>query len=287
MRISERGKNTSFGKTGTAFWFLKRDRRWQFIIAIFVAAIVLLSLTEYDIQPYFTKMNYSAEMYNYRLVKGVNEPVEKLDIQALAPELPINITIPDPQNLLLEYHLYFINDTGLAIGLGPSTLIQSGNITGRTTLSVKNVIDNMTYRLVLHSPTNQTYDFYVSVSQYEEQFPPANYLTLIPGVILLVGGLIASSYMLSVISRDRALYYSSLGYKGPEGAYPSKKHGLAYRLEQSRFGKYMGMIIGVILCAVGLELLGRIYYLTWVSIVLILLGIAFFLGGLIRLTSRY
>ncbi len=264
---------------------LRKDRTVQIIIVAVLAGILLVTLSEYYILPYVSTVSTSTTLSNNSNPGQGVYPQENLSIYALAPQHPIYISIDDSQHHTLNYEIYLINDTNRAIGLGPKTLLSSGQFNDSTSLVINNTIYHMSYELSLSSASGGTYSVPVSVKQTVYTYPPENYYLLIPGIILLVAGVVLTGSKIMSISSDREGWMDSLGLdrydknKGMKSVYSSQK----------KKGTNLGILniaIGSALIIVGFFLFGHQYYLSWIAIAAILAGIAYIIGGLIRAFSR-
>lgn len=287
MRIRERSNSQPLLKTKTAAWILKKDRLWQFAAILIVAGLISLSLSEFAIQPYKSELTYTDDMFSYNIgfpTNGVNIPNEKLNIQALAPDYPIYITIYDSSHYLLDYSVYFINDTNQAVGFGPSTLLFNGQTSNTTTLTINDPVYNMTYRLVLTSHYNLSYTATVGVRQMQYLYPPVNYFLFIPAVVALLVGAVIAGVKITAVSTDKHRYYARLGQ--PEGAATHRSYGGTHAYSASTHDnrtKFLNILLGIAFLATGLMSLGKYYLLTWLGIVFIFVGLLFLLNGLLSL----
>ncbi len=266
------------------YLILRADHSLKILIAILLAAAILIGLSGYYIPPYKTTQTYSDQMYKYQIEKnGLNYPNQNLNLYALAPGYPITITIEDSQHTVLDYKLYFINDTGLAMGLGPTTLIQSGQISDTTTLVIPHTIYHMTYRLYLDSPGLPEFKNTVTYTQTLFLYPPANYYLLIPGILLGLAGIVMVGSMLISINSDKDKYYSGLKFKDPKDAYIVQSLGRSSRATYFRFPWYANIFFGILSSAVGFTLFGNsLIFLTWAGIILIIAGVSLILNGVVR-----
>lgn len=290
MRVRERNENQALVKTRTSVWIFKRDRLWQTAAVLLVAGLVLLSVSEYAIQPYKENMTYSTSMFsrNSGSVLQDNNQTE-LFIQALAPNYPIVITIEDPAHYELDYSVLFINDTNQAVGVGPRTVLFQGQVSNTTTLTINNAIYNMTYELVLTPHNSQTsYTATVLVKQTEYLYPPVNYLLFIPAVISLIAALVITGVKMSTGTKDRDKYYIKLGSGKDYGAFQSRSayHPSYSYHRPNRQARLLNIPIGISLMTVGVFSLGKFYLLTWLGITLIFVGVAFSLNGVVNILLR-
>ena len=260
---------------------MKADRRLQIAVLLLLAGGVLIGLSSQFIPPFVSQESYSIQMTNNPHNAGSgNAQVEELNIYAESPNFPIYININDSQQQTLDYQIYFVNDTNLAVGFGPQKLIESGQFNGPVTLTIPNTVYHMSYLIKLSTPDNSYYSVPVSYSQTVYQYPPANYYLLAPGILAMLMGIIMIGAGLINIHSDKERYYANLNLENSE---------IEYLLKQSRhlgtlpwIGK---VIIGLFLAALGFMLFGNGFLFSWVGIVLILSGIAMMLNGIIHKMS--
>ncbi len=287
VRIRERKKLQAIQKLQKSFVVIKGDRNLQVIIAVLIAGAILLSLSEYDIQPYITKTTFQDNLYSYQIERnGLSYPNDKLNIYAMAPNYPIYITIDDSQHLTLDYNVYLVNDTGQAIGYGPSTFLFGGQITNTTNLVINNTIYHMTYRLTVSAPGLSSFNIPVTVTQTETLIPPANYWILIPGVILMLAGMVSIGMKMMSISSDVEKYYSKLNLKNKRDIDIISVRRYSSLSKQTSYENFLSIVIGLSICALGFVVFGHQFLLSWIGIILVIAGISLFLNGLIRLSTR-
>lgn len=270
------------------FLILRADKSLSILIAIFVMAGLLLGFSGHFISPYVSQETYSDHMYSYQVMpNGLNYPNQKLNIYALAPNYPIYLTIQDNQHILFDYSIYFINDTGNAVGFGPTTLLYSGQITNTTSLVLPHTIYHMTYRLVLEASGLPSFDTIVTYTQTVYLYPPSNYYLLIPGIMMALVGVVLTGSKIMNIASDKDKYYSNLKFKDPHDAYIVQNLGRSSRASYYRYPWYTTIFFGLISCAAGFIIFGRQFILSWFGIILIIIGISLMLNGLIRYFSHH
>lgn len=278
----------SFGLSFKRFMLIiKADRTFQILIAVIILATLFIGLSGHFIQPYKSTQTYSDQMYKYRVERnGLNYPNQNLNIYALAPNYPVYITIEDSQHTVLDYQLFFVNDTNLAMGMGPTTLLAQGQISNTTTLVIPHTIYHMTYRLHLDSPGLPQFVNTVTYTQTIFQYPPANYYLLVPGIILALAGIVILGVKIITIGNDREEYLSKLKFKNPNDAYILQEKAGLPRHARIQFPWYAYSLFGVLLCAIGFTIFGTQFILTWIGGALIIAGIVFILNGIVRKLSR-
>ena len=287
VKVREKRKLQPIQNLKKSFVIIKGDRTLQIIIAVLIAGAILLSFSEYDIQPYVTKTTFQDTLYSYQIERnGLNYPNDKLNVYAMAPNYPIYITIDDSQHLTLDYNVYLVNDTGQAIGYGPATLLFGGQITNTTNLVINNTIYHMTYRLTISAPGLSSFNIPVTVTQTETLYPPANYWILIPGVILMLAGMISIGMKMMSISSDVEKYYSKLNLKKKKDIDIISVKRYSNQSKPTSYENFLSIVIGLSICALGFIVFGHQFLLSWIGIILIIAGISLFLNGLIRLSTR-
>ena len=168
MKIYERRRHRALLGAHSAMRVVRRDRKWQIVVLSLISGAILLGLSEIDVPPYHTELTYQDSMFGYGVgVNGVNFPNERLNIQALSPNDTIHISIPDSGHWVLDYKIYFVNDTNRAVGFGPSKLLFSGETSTGTNLTINNAEYNMTYMLEITSQANHYFFSTVTVNQKE------------------------------------------------------------------------------------------------------------------------
>ncbi len=277
--ISNKSLKSSFKRLYKLF---RRDRTVQIIVITIVAGGILLGLAEYYIPPYVTTQTYTDNMYPVQLaINGLSYPNLKMNIYSESPNHPINIFIGDNQNYTLNYNLYLINDTNRAIGFGPKQLLMSGQISGPYNIVVNNSEYHMTYQLTLASPANVSFYVPVTETQTVYQYPPANYMLLIPGILLTIGAGVAAAMRLMAVTSDRSRYFMALGMETTASS--SRFHTRA----PNKY--YVGLLdlgIGTALAAIGFEIFGKQFLLSWIGVIFVIAGIALILRGALKLASR-
>ena len=287
VKVREKRKLQPIQNLKKSFVIIKGDRTLQIIIAVLIAGAILLSFSEYDIQPYVTKTTFQDTLYSYQIERnGLNYPNDKLNVYAMAPNYPIYITIDDSQHLTLDYNVYLVNDTGQAIGYGPATLLFGGQITNTTNLVINNTIYHMTYRLTISAPGLSSFNIPVTVTQTETLYPPANYWILIPGVILMLAGMISIGMKMMSISSDVEKYYSKLNLKKKKDIDIISVKRYSNQSKPTSYENFLSIVIGLSICALGFMVFGHQFLLSWIGIIFVIAGISLLLNGLIRLSTR-
>ena len=287
VKVREKRKLQPIQNLKKSFVIIKGDRTLQIIIAVLIAGAILLSFSEYDIQPYVTKTTFQDTLYSYQIERnGLNYPNDKLNVYAMAPNYPIYITIDDSQHLTLDYNVYLVNDTGQAIGYGPATLLFGGQITNTTNLVINNTIYHMTYRLTISAPGLSSFNIPVTVTQTETLYPPANYWILIPGVILMLAGMISIGMKMMSISSDVEKYYSKLNLKKKKDIDIISVKRYSNQSKPTSYENFLSIAIGLSICALGFMVFGHQFLLSWIGIIFVIAGISLLLNGLIRLSTR-
>lgn len=281
------GHNRLRLNTRKLFLIIRADRSLKILIVIIILGSLLMGLSGHFIQPYKTTQTYTEQMYSYRIEhNGLNYPNQKLNLYALAPNYPIYITVDDSQHTLLSYQVYFINDTNNAIGIGPATLIEQGQISDTTTFVIPHTIYHMTYRLELESPGLPAFTNTVTYEQTTFLYPSSNYYLLIPGILMAVAAILMFGGKIISISSDRERYLSQLKFKDPKDASIVLDQGTRNGNTDFRFPWFANVLLGILLCSGGFTIFGRQYILTWIGIALIIAGVSFILNGIVRLLSK-
>lgn len=285
LEVDHSSLKLTFRKMAILF---RGDKSLRILVVLFLLAASLIGLSGHYIQPYITQQSYTMKMYSYQIEhNGLNYPNQNLNIYAMAPDYPIYITILDSQHTVLDYTVYFINDTNNAVGFGPTTLMFSGQISDTTTIVIPHTIYHMTYRLHLDSPGFPAFVNYVNYTQTVSLTPPANYFLLIPGVVLALAGMVILGAKLITVTSDKDKYYSSLDLENPEDEYVLMNLG---RRSPSRISFrqtwYGNIILGFASCALGFTIFGRGVLLSWFGVIFVILGIALLLNGMILYFSH-
>lgn len=263
---------------------VKSDRTLKIMIGVIIVAGLLIGLSGQFIQPIKTTQTYSEQMYK---PSNVLQPSnQKLNLYALAPDYPIYITIDDSQNTLLDYQVYFVNDTNMAIGLGPATLLAQGQISGTTNLVIPHTIYHMTYRLVLEPVDSPSFMNTVTYTQTTFQYPQSNYYLLASGITLTIAGIVMVGVKIILISSDREKYLSQLKFKDIEDSLVLFNDHNIRRTTEFQLPWFANVLLGILFCALGFTLFGRQFILTWIGLVLIIAGIIFILNGFARLLTK-
>ncbi len=264
---------------------LKRDRTVAFVLTALILGMILLSLANYDIQPYIVTQSYTDTLYSSHLdPAGYYVSNKKVNLYVEAPNFPIQITINDTGHNTLDYSIFYLNDTKSATGFGPSVVVMQGQINSTSEIAINNPSYQTMYTLSLSSPANASFNIPVTINQKAVLHPPANYWTLIPGVILTLVGAAGIGMKVTSISSDRSKYYMGLGINEDD----LKIIRLSKDQARSRtaYSSFLGMVLGLFLCSAGFIFFGSNIFLSWVGVTSILVGLAFMLRGLVQFRSQ-
>lgn len=259
------------------YFILKADRLLELAITLLVAGALLISISGMYITPFVSQQTGTIIITNnpHNSQQGY---AGQLNLYAEAPGFPIYMNISDPGHQTLTYTVYFVNDTNLAVGFGPETPIVSGQLTDSVDITIPNTIYHMSYLLKINAPNNTFFDAPVYYSQTVYQYPNANIYLLAPGIISMVGGIILVGMSLINMHSDRDYYYGKLKLRNSEKSYLFKNGG-GIRINLPWFAQ---VITGLLVTAVGFTLFGRDILYSWIGIIFILGGIAYFLNGLVQ-----
>lgn len=258
------------------FLILKADRILQAAIVLLVVGTVLVSVSGLYVPPFVSQENGKIILTNDTHLDQSGY-AGKLSLYAESPGYPIYINISNPGQQGLTYNVYLINDTNNAIGFGPQTLIKNGTLHASENLVITNTSYHMTYLLKINAPNNTIYQVPVYYSQTAFQYPSSNIYLLASGIITMVAGIVAVGMSLIRIHADKDLYYNKLNLEPYEKQYLFRGSGL-----QITIPWIVKVVSGLMAAAIGFTLFGKTIIFSWIGIILILGGLAYFLNGVVQ-----